>query len=127
MSLTDSQREYIEGLHAMADLMEQHPEAIPVLPFQAMHFPADKAEMLRLTRAIGGSWDKAEGTASYFELNKAIGPHYVRILTGRNEVCERVETGTETVEITDPDAPKVTVTRPTYEWKCPESLLEVQS
>jgi hypothetical protein len=35
---------------------------------------------------------------------------------------ERVQVGTETVEISDPTAPTITVDRPVYEWRCPESL-----
>ena len=36
-------------------------------------------------------------------------------------VCERVEVGTEVVEVPDPDAPKIRQERPVYEWRCAEA------
>lgn len=35
-------------------------------------------------------------------------------------VCERVQVGTEVVEVPDPDAPKIIQERPVYEYRCTE-------
>jgi hypothetical protein len=119
-----SEREYVEGLRAMADFLEEHPEGIPTYTGIVIdHYPGTKADLVAKAREIGGKWDKAD-LGSIFLLKQSFGPHSIEINVDRSEVCERVATGEmETVTMTDPNAPKITVTQPVYEWKCPESLL----
>ena len=87
-------------------------------------FPADAADYLSLTGRLvelvdlsdpdaikppgrsGGSW-----TVGSVGLCRVV--VYVR-----GEVCERVQVGTEVVEVPDPDAPKVRKEQPVYEWRC---------
>lgn len=38
-------------------------------------------------------------------------------------VCEKVQVGTETVEVPDPNAPKIIIEQPVYEIRCPDSIL----
>lgn len=42
----------------------------------------------------------------------------------RDQICERVVTGVEVVEVPDPDAPLVKVEREVVEWRCAPILIE---
>ena len=118
---------YTDGLRALADFLDEHD--VPEISWQAVQFDvfaSDAADLLERARALGGKWNKAD-KGDWFVLRRHFGPHYVDINAVRSKVCERVQVGTETVEVTDPEAPKVTVERPVYEWKCPDSLSAVAS
>lgn len=54
----------------------------------------------------------------YARVTRRFGTVFVEAYAQRETVCERIEVGTETVEVPDPDAPKVTIERPVYEWRC---------
>lgn len=55
----------------------------------------------------------------YARVFRRFGSHVeLEVWAPRSAVCERVVVGTETVEIPDPDAPKVTVEREVVEWRC---------
>lgn len=133
---------FAQGLRDLADALDAHPEIpLPTTPFFArIHPPTDldderKREYARrraaeIARAIPSKVDK-QAFGSVFSLSAKFGPISVDFDFNREQVCERVVTGTRTVteEEPDPDAmaqvPKRTVTREVedVEWRCPDSLL----
>lgn len=116
-------------LRQVADFIEEHADALEghYIPHYALNiFPGDAQKALALARAIGGKWDKKEA-GDWLYLRRAIGRHTIEINMNRNLVCERVQVGTKTVEVPDPEAALVTVEEPVYEWHCPESLNAVAS
>ncbi len=123
--LTERQTTWLSDLRHMLEWMEDHPQFIAEhIGFQVDLFVYGDDQLGQMREMIRGhgKWNK-EDMGSWFTLRKSFGEHKVQINAVREEVCERVEVGTETVTIPDPDAPKVTVERPVYEWKCPESVL----
>ena len=115
------EKKYIDDLKTLVIFLENNPHLIPRYSGLSINIFADDIdEMVAL--ATGGMWSKDSTDAFYF-LAKEFGEHKISINTGRSAVCEKVIVGDETVEITDPDAPKIKVTRPIYEWKCPEHIL----
>ncbi|MHB1950203.1 MAG: hypothetical protein ACYCQK_01860 [Acidiferrobacteraceae bacterium] len=82
--------------------------------------------MAEAARAIGGRWEKEQNEdMRQMRLVRRFGPHRIMLFTARENVCERVVVGTETVtrEMPDPDAPPVptiTVTEEVerFEWRC---------
>lgn len=135
--------DYIAGLRALADLLEQHDE-LP-LPTHGSESPLawwiwphavedPKATLATLVRLIPGAKSKSvgEGSAgnSWFTVTAQLHGLTIDINTYRNQVCNRVVIGTREVteEVPDPDAvaavPTVTVTKTVedVEWVC-EPLL----
>jgi hypothetical protein len=127
---------YISGLRKLADALETHPE-VP-LPYEGetteltlFFFAGDdpKAEMAAAARALPTSFRK-EADGKYFDLKGHLDGVQIRLCAMREQVCERVVTGTreEVVEEPDPDAlaealaavPTVTktVTVEDVEWRC---------
>lgn len=142
-TLTDEQREYVDGLHALADFLAAHPDLIGqyttgVTVYRWVGALGDDddddddvpAVMARLAREIGRAAKNVAG--DYFNLNREFGPHTLQITASREQVCERVVTGTETVEVTGPDPdvvaklPQVTrvEVRDVVEYLCPDSILK---
>lgn len=109
-----------EGLRAFADSIERHPELARTLDYSRLTVIADDADdFAYLVRALGGKRTK-NPQSWYLHVTRSFGPLNVGIAGVR--VCERVVVGTETVEIPDPNAPKVTVEQDIVEWKCPPVL-----
>jgi hypothetical protein len=131
--MTDERRAaYVSGLRKLADILERHPEV--ELPYTGTNGEltwiltgdsGHKAQQAAIARALPGTVRKGvRGDA--FDLrgeNDGLG---VLVIADRDEVCERVVVGTETVteERPDPEAlaalPTVTVTeeREVVEWRC---------
>ena len=125
---------YIKGLRALADTLEQHDE----LPLPARDggritwsFLGDsdaREQMAVAARAIPCNWrkDMWGQEKHYFDLNGEL--HGLPITLGayRDDVCERIVTGTheETKTVKDPEAlaavPEVRVTETVedIEWRC---------
>lgn len=135
---TDARREYIAGLRALADLLEQHDE-LP-LPWQGsgapmtFHFLYGGNEKDRLTaaiRAIGGKWTKdvRDGEyGDYFDATGKLRGLSIKLTAYRDAVCERVVKGTETVDVPAVEAqPSRTETREIVEWVCAPLLAEAVS
>jgi hypothetical protein len=121
--MTDEQTAYVEGLRGLADFLELRPELIPINYVSLWHFVAAD-QFGTLAQTMGGSTKTASD--KYLGLDRKFGPHSLNLRVEREEVCERVVTGTEIVEIDDPDAPpvpKITVERDKVEWVCPPSFL----
>lgn len=124
--------DYIAGLRLLADALERSPE-VP-LPYEGastdmtFHFLSGddpKAAMAACARPLPTSFTKnADG--KYFDLHGKLAGLRVNLTAFREEVCERIVTGTRQVEVEEPDpealaaVPKVTktVTVEDVEWRC---------
>lgn len=135
---TDEQTTLADSLRQAADLLEAHPDLPkPYLTSPGsrveiswfLHHADDGAEtMRRIVAAIGGKWRKAsaEWSGPLMELDQRRGPLSLMVSVARDQVCERVSTGVQTVTETvkDPEAlarvPEIETTREveTFEWRC---------
>lgn len=76
------------------------------------------AAAIRILKANFGKLEKRY-IDSIFDVTATMpGGCMVRAWSMRNTVCEAVVVGSETVEVADPAAPKITVTRDVIEWRC---------
>lgn len=146
---------YTQGLREIADWLDAHPEV--KLPHIGAHIPGCELPSLPIWIRAPYKWDddQRDARARLAEIARAMGrankgPGLVDgtfivwrqfaglavfAQTERDEVCEKVVTGTreETVEVPDPEAlaavPKVTVTRTVedVEWVCSPLLAEAKS
>lgn len=124
-------RAWCDGLRELADTVERgapHAPAGTFRTFLSMGYENPAAVLTATARRMGGKWQKAEAQGD-FELHQQFGPHRITLFTRRENVCERVVTGTRTVTETIPDpsveVPTIEVTREVedVEWICPPSLL----
>lgn len=117
----------INGLRALADHLEAHPELVTEwAEIEFARFVCDATEMAELVKALGGSREKSV-IGTYMEVKRDFGGGVsMTINAQRSSVCTAVVVGTETVEVPDPDAPKVTVTRDVIEWEC-SPVLEAET
>lgn len=115
---------FADELRILTDFLDAHPAAVPRYQCIRMdHFVDTLDEATAVRRAVGGQWTKHE-MGSFFVLRRRITPHTtIEVTLAREQACERVQVGTETVMVPAEDAPMVEVEQPVYEWKCPESLL----
>jgi hypothetical protein len=128
-----------EGLEQLARFVADHPDFpepslaawqddTDALTFQVWTWSAD--ELAAATRLLKDDAPFRSVTKSatddMMRVTRQFGP-VVRLVACslRHVVCERIVTGTETVEVPDPDAPRVTVERDTVEWKCGPILAEI--
>lgn len=132
---TDRAAAMATGLRALADMVEAHPEITHDLRyvFDDILVSVDtRAEISRLARAgakTGAKVTKHVGS-KFAGVNVAFGPVGLHVYADRDEVCERVVTGTREVteEVPDPEAlaavPKVAVTKVVedVEWRCSSFL-----
>lgn len=54
-------------------------------------------------------------------VRRDFGRFAIEVVAMRTDVCERVQVGTQPIEVDDPAAPptpKITVDKPVYEWRC---------
>ncbi len=112
------------GLRELADFAEAHPETFaPYMGLTCNLFPRTRENFSRQARDLGKA-NKVD-MSSYYGLQREFGPHSVQLLINREQVCERVQTGTRTVTVPDPDVdvPTVEIEEPVYEWQCPDSIL----
>lgn len=108
---TGKRAEYIKGLRALADAMEQHPE-LPIpwqggqympMTFHFLHARDARAEMAAARRALGVPMDKKPREDGYFDLAGMLHGLHVTLNAYRKDVCERVVVATREVEIEEPD------------------------
>lgn len=134
----------ITQLHAIAAWLQSHPDAhvddivcdFATKRLQLNSYRVGSREQLAdVTRQIGGRWNK-NGFENLFYLEQEIAPDAdYRLVLLREQVCERVVTGTETRKIVEPDPDLVaalpTVERvetvETVEWRCEPILAEKQA
>lgn len=129
VAMTEYQRDYIDGLRAAANLMEQHPEMVPnYSPVTFYRFAKTKKELAQLGLTLGNAQKSAD--TAWFNVTRKFGPHSFQVTIAREEVCEKKVIGTVTEEIEVPDPEQVanlpTVKQTTVtekvEWICPPSL-----
>jgi hypothetical protein len=146
---TDTARAaYIDGLRQIADWLEQHPEVptphlghagsakliatnTPTLSIYVWNDP--KKQMAAIARAMGTAEKEHDGDR--FRLIRHFAGIALAVSATRDEVCERVVTGTREVteKVRDPEAlaavPLVEVTRTMedVEWICPPLLADAVS
>lgn len=138
MSDLTERAEYIAGLRMLANALEQNPDLR--LPYSGSRshllvIPSweenQRAELAAWSRVLPGRKEKqTNGTAFYFK-GKFAGLG-INVICDRDEVCERVVVGTETVTETvkDPEAvaalPDIQVTeeREIVEWRCGSVLAD---
>lgn len=128
------------GLRALADMIEANPQLHETLRYALgmvnafSDDPAVLAEFMRAGRRHGATTEKQVHGDKFFTAVLAWGPLELHVNAHREEVCERVVTGTREVveEVPDPAAlaavPTITVTRVVEEerWEC-RPLLAVSS
>lgn len=111
-------RAYVNGLRQLAAFFEEHPE-LPV-PWQTSHLVGaqDKATLIAIARTPGIRWKKDWQGTDYFSLTVTFdGGHVYDVYVPRQEVCEKVVTGTRVV----PAQPAHEVEE--FRWECVEPLL----
>ena len=99
--MTERQVTWLSDLRHMLEWMEDHPQFIvDYTGFQVDLFVYGDDQLGQMREMIKGhgKWDK-EDMGLWFTLRKSFGEHKVQINAVREEVCERVEVGTETVTI----------------------------
>ncbi len=109
-----------DALRALADLIEAKPELAgdPYTDVQLNLWVKEADELAHLTRMVGGARSK-EDMGKFLTVRRDFGARvYLDLNAKREEVCEAVVVGMETVEIPDRDAPKITVQRVKTEWRC---------
>ena len=109
--------EAVQGLRDLADFIEANPD----LDWQSLYYSEVAVitldvENVRAFARTPGTWEK-DAYLSNYEIARMFGPVKLKVITPRDQVCEKVVT-VETVELPDPDAPKVAVEREKVEWVC---------
>lgn len=122
--------DYCRGLEQLAAWLREHPEVpLPTegrYKFDSFSIPVpgsgeEEAQALAaITRALPRPVEKSFGAEQYglIYMNGQVGGLHVQAYANRNSVCERVVVGTETVEVPDPNAPKVPEVVELVEWRC---------
>lgn len=134
MELTIQQREWIDSAREMLDFLEARPTLIPRWGGLIVYPETSGAQELGLkARALGSSEKYASD--SLIGAFRSFGCHVVKVMDYRENVCERVQVGTKTEEVTvnEPpeDAEVIDVRQtfvirrevPVYKTRCPDSLL----
>lgn len=129
---TDTRTEYIEGLRALADLLETRGltgRSDGDNEFSPFNVHVDtKAEAAAWARALTDVTKAPATSVESLLIDGRAGALHVRVWVDRAEVCERVVTGTREVTRTvpAPDAPMVEVTETVedVEWVCSPLLAE---
>lgn len=134
-----------EGLRALADMIEANPEIAETMAYPLRYISApvtseddEVGALAAFARACAraGAVIRKDGDTKWFRVIASFGSEVqVDAFGHRDEVCERVVTGTETVvkTVPDPDAlatvPTVEVTEvvETVEWKCRPLLAAEQA
>jgi hypothetical protein len=108
--MSDHTRAWVDGLRKLADFVEKHPTLGEELSaVSILVYACTSEEFIQLAKELGSGEKVSED--SWYTLRRRFGPHRFELFTDRNEVCERVLVGTQTV------------LKPVYEWHCPDSIL----
>jgi hypothetical protein len=121
----ENRHEVITRLREFADFLEANPEA-PAPYADNIRFDVfalSKEEFVKYAKNIGGKLTKVHDYSSVMTLRRHFGKLQYDINVGREEVCERVVTGTRIVpakEAVPEHEEEIT------EWKCTPILSEVE-
>lgn len=132
----------VDGLRALAAMIEAHPEAAEAAKvhwwLEKVNVPVGSKEVVAAMARAGlkaGAKVTKWQDSKHAGVDVKFGPVGLRVYLAREEICERVVVGTREVteEVPDPDAlaaiPKVTVTTTVedVEWRCGSILADVAS
>lgn len=123
MDESKNHREYVQGLRALADFYEAHPE-VP-LPYSEQNIYAldTKDEAKMLAEALG-TFEK-EYNEWHFTMVKRFGPIQMRFVFNRGNVCTKKVVGVKTIPAEFVEAhTRPARTEEIVEWDCPDSLLD---
>ena len=114
------------GLRAAADWFESNQSIkLPYNPCLQILSVNTKAEVAELARQMGDC-DKTISD-SIFTVVKRFGPVEVRGVAYREQVCERIVVGYETVTVpAQPAKPEQTIAKEIVEWKCGSLMSSVE-
>lgn len=123
MTAIEERTAYTEGLRQLADWLDAHPDID--LPWTGTTYDPfslgvwlTKEELAEIVRALPGRVEK-QFDETVVRVTSAFGGLRVQAYSGRNEVCERIVTGTETVTVPAIEAkPERTEVREVVEWRC---------
>jgi hypothetical protein len=120
----EHRQEFVDNLRELADFLEKNPNLIPWGGFSCYRSARTIDEFATLIKGTGGTWEKSVDEID-MEMTQLFGPHRVTVYVPRGEICERVQTGTRTETVPDPDyeVPTIIQEVPVYEWVCPPSVL----
>ena len=115
--------ERVGRLREMADFLEAHPQPDDYGDVSINFFCKTKEELAWRTAGAGERTKHFAYDFAY--MRKNFGPScYIDWNVRREQVCEKVVVGTETVELPAVEArPAQTVTREKTEWRCTEPML----
>lgn len=131
-----------DKLRIVSDLLDAHPDLPTPCVFaygsgtvevtwqlmnNAEHKNAQKDGARAIIAALGGKWSKNPWD-DRFDFARNLGDDIkLQIFTHRDQLCERVVTGTETVTVPAVEAmPERTETREIVEWRCQPLLADEQ-
>lgn len=120
--------EYVQGLRDFADWAEAHADEFASWTLDdalgpVMLYRPDVESLAQTARALGGHRTK-DANGSYFTIIRSFGPVDVHAYSDRNEVCERVVTGTKVIPATVIPAREIPErVEEIVEWKCPDGVL----
>jgi hypothetical protein len=121
--LAKRQQEYVDGLYDLADFLATHPDFIESYGgLYIGHRVTDPETLKEMVKSARGRWTKQYDDYD-FNMSRQFGPHEINLYIPRDEVCEKIQTGTRTIMVPDPDRPLIEKEIPTYEWKCNPSIL----
>lgn len=119
---------WIASLRDVADFYEQHPDfpidhgGLRFLAYVGTYNTDQPARFAELASMLGGQRAK-DADDQWFRVIRKFGPFEIEVYAERDAVCTKVVVGSETVEVPDPAAPKITVEREVVEWTCEPSVL----
>lgn len=118
MSTTTKAAEFADGLRALAEWCEQHPEYTPTytMPFNA--YVGTREDLVAARRALGAVSKSAVSTVFYIHRDFG-GGVALEINVPREEVCRKVVKGTREV----PEKVVPAHVEEDVEWVCDEPLL----
>lgn len=117
---------FAQGLRALANIVEHSTEELDLVGITVNSWCATPEQMVQRAKGIGGRFDKVV-LDNYYVLRQPVGEHTLDVFMPRTAVCTKVVVGQEEVEVPDPDAPRITITRDITEWDCTPSVLALAS
>ena len=128
MTTPTNKQGFVDGLREMADFVEGSDLDISTICNSTFFlFCQSKEDFARQSRALGTF--KKESCGGYVNATKHFGRLRLQVTAGHSLVCEKVKTGERVIpakpEITTPAEPERV--EETFEWKCPESFLALQT
>jgi hypothetical protein len=125
--VNDNPKALIAGFRQLADFLEQRPELHKYLEYASETFNIfiKRAELAEIARVMGPV--RKHSVDHWFYLARDFGPVSLHAAITRDEVCQKVKTGTRVIPAQEARTVEIAATperiEDVYEWKCPESIL----